>query len=205
MCQTLLIHLKDPQKALKEMARILKLGGIIMCKEPDNASNMIMRHFSTLPELDLDDWLFVSKIELLRHQGRINLGKGDHGIGNKVASMLYELGFVKIDCRINDGATCVVPPYETEKQKAELGFEEENLTEWDHPDAYFSYQVVCDEVISGGGSKADIERYYKLMREKKEREDILKREQVAANKFMKCGCGLFYVTKAQKPLENENT
>jgi len=35
-CQTLLIHLKNPEIALKEMIRIAKPGGLIICAEPNN-------------------------------------------------------------------------------------------------------------------------------------------------------------------------
>jgi ubiquinone/menaquinone biosynthesis C-methylase UbiE len=35
-CQTVLIHLGDPSRALTEMVRVLEPGGLMLCVEPDN-------------------------------------------------------------------------------------------------------------------------------------------------------------------------
>lgn len=38
MCQTLLMHIKDPAHVLGEFFRVLKPGGIVVCMEPDELS-----------------------------------------------------------------------------------------------------------------------------------------------------------------------
>ena len=35
-CQTVLIHIENPLNALREMRRVLKPGGILICAEPNN-------------------------------------------------------------------------------------------------------------------------------------------------------------------------
>ena len=45
MCQVILMHLEKPKKALEEMVRIVKPGGLIMCNEPDNLSTMLSKPY----------------------------------------------------------------------------------------------------------------------------------------------------------------
>ena len=42
-CQTLLIHLNDPLIALMEMKRVLKFGGRIICVEPNNSMQTLVK------------------------------------------------------------------------------------------------------------------------------------------------------------------
>ncbi|MCP4646257.1 MAG: methyltransferase domain-containing protein, partial [bacterium] len=57
MCQTLLMHLEFPEKALAEMVRVTKPGGLIMCNEPDNLSSS--RRVTLSSEMDLCDEEFI--------------------------------------------------------------------------------------------------------------------------------------------------
>src|SRR5262249_22670648 len=38
-CQTLLIHLDEPERAVAEMARVVRPGGLVLCSEPNLALN----------------------------------------------------------------------------------------------------------------------------------------------------------------------
>ena len=38
-CQTVLMHLRDPQRAINEMARVVKPGGLVFCAEPNGFYN----------------------------------------------------------------------------------------------------------------------------------------------------------------------
>ena len=117
MCQTLMIHLEKPLPALSEMVRVVKPGGLILCKEPDNLRPTLLRAYSSLPEYDIEEQLLVHKVNLIANKGRIKLGRGDSGIAPKIPHMLGELGIDDIDVRVRDRVPFVEPPYKTADQR----------------------------------------------------------------------------------------
>ena len=83
-----------------------------MCKEPDNLSSALVKHYSSLPELEIDEQLLVRKVHLLCNRGRIKLGQGDNSLGGKVAGMMSKLGLTEIGIRLN-----IIPINEAGKAK----------------------------------------------------------------------------------------
>ena len=73
MCQVVLMHLEKPELALAEMVRVAKPGGLVMCKEPDNMSQMLAMQYNSLPELDMDDKILSMKMTLIGNKGRNKL------------------------------------------------------------------------------------------------------------------------------------
>jgi ubiquinone/menaquinone biosynthesis C-methylase UbiE len=66
-CQTVLIHLFDPQRAISEMLRVLKPGGLMFCSEPDNFGTSSAVSSLSL-SLSLDDIACPSMIEPSQRQ-----------------------------------------------------------------------------------------------------------------------------------------
>ena len=114
---------------------------------------------------------------------------------------MHSLGFSEIDCKINDTVEMLLPPYDTPKQKNDLGFYASNPTDWDHPTAYFAEPMIREELIAGGGTPEEAEWYYKFVREKKAHDDQVRNEQITAGTFASCGAGLFYAIKGRKPFQ----
>jgi len=73
MCQTLLLHLEEPKSALAEMIRVAKPGGVIICQEPDNLATLLTMHHISVPDLTIDERLFLAKVALLCNRGRVRL------------------------------------------------------------------------------------------------------------------------------------
>jgi ubiquinone/menaquinone biosynthesis C-methylase UbiE len=195
MCQVLLIHLEKPEAALKEMIRVLKPGGLIMCKEPDNLSSATVQHFNSMRDLSVEENLLRLKIELVSNQGRITLGQGDCSIGSKVPHMLKTLGMVDIGVRTNDKVHYLEPPYDTPMQKVAYEKVSEQVLKEERREVIMKRER--EHFIAGGGSPEEYDRYRKISDEMV--EDF--RGQLDAGTYYACGGGLFYVIKGRKPAE----
>ncbi|HEY0658762.1 MAG TPA: class I SAM-dependent methyltransferase, partial [Pyrinomonadaceae bacterium] len=85
-CQTVLIHLENPQKAVQEMFRVVKPGGKVICAEPNNsASSLIMNSISSLRTID--ETLERVKYWILYEKGKTLSAQGNNSIGDFVPEM----------------------------------------------------------------------------------------------------------------------
>jgi len=193
MCQVLLIHLQHPEVALAEMVRVAKPGGLVMCKEPDNLSSVLVKHHSSLPELDIDEQLLVTKIHLVCNKGRIKLGQGDNSLGCKVAGMMSRLGLTEIGIRLNDRVSFLEPPYEDPLQQHTLGHVKKQWLDEKRREIWMEREK--REFLAGGGEVDEYNRY----REISDRALAAFRQQVENGEYSACGSGHFYIIKGRKP------
>ncbi|MEN7551783.1 methyltransferase domain-containing protein [Rapidithrix thailandica] len=118
-CQTVLIHVKKPKKVIKEMKRVLKPGGTILCVEPNNLVQNLMK--SSLSDGNtIDEVLDHVKFALICEKGKKKLGMGDSSLGDLVPGMLAEAGFDEVEVCLSDKAIPMYPPYERQEQVATL-------------------------------------------------------------------------------------
>ncbi|MCK5132147.1 MAG: methyltransferase domain-containing protein [Candidatus Sabulitectum sp.] len=160
MCQTLLMHLEFPERALAEMVRVTKPGGLIMCNEPDNLSaSMMVVDFS---ENDVaDDYILQRHRTMMTWvRGRKKLGHGDFSIAVKLPMMMYDLGLVEIDSRCNDICNFVQPPYETPVQKYRMETAKKYIEE-NEDDQRRHKREFKEYFLAGGGS---LSSYYRSMK-----------------------------------------
>ena len=193
MCHILLIHLEKPQLALAEMIRVVKPGGLIMCKEPDNLSTILTLRYPSIPELAIEEQLLFAKIAIICNQGRIKRGQGDNSLGRKIPGMMKKLGLTDIGVRINDRAYWVEPPYEGPLQQYHLEWVKKRWLDEK------KYEVFMDrekkEFLAGGGKLGEYERY----REIHDRIRSIIRRQIEDGEYFECGSGDIYVIRARKP------
>jgi ubiquinone/menaquinone biosynthesis C-methylase UbiE len=192
MCQTLLIHLEKPEKALAEMVRVARPGGLVVCNEPDNVSTMLTIRYSSVPELEIEEQLLMARITMIYNQGRIKLGLGDWSIGRKVPRMMKKGGLTDIGIRTNDRAYYLEPPYEGPLQQYHLQWAKEKYLD---EERYKTRENRLKEgFLAGGGNPEDFQRY----RELDDRIMSTVRQQIKAGEFFECGSGDIYIIKGSK-------
>lgn len=173
MCQTLLMHLTDPEKALKEMIRITKPGGLVCCFEPDNIN--FNSFFSTSLIYTIEERLLIKKADLLRNEGRLKLGRGDYSFGVKVPYLMFNVGLKEIDARNGDSSWITLPPYKRQQIDWAKGKKTKR-------DGSLYQKEYMEELRASGASKSFVEKYkktiLKIKREfrKNARTQILKKD-----------------------------
>jgi ubiquinone/menaquinone biosynthesis C-methylase UbiE len=192
MCQTLLMHLEEPERALAEMVRVVRPGGLIYCKEPDNVSSTLARGHSSLPELSIEEELLEIKVTLISRKGRIELGRGDNAIGRKVPTMMRELGLREIGVRMNDRVFHLEPPYEGPEQQNRV----EMIRKFFLDDERREYMLSRsrENYVAGGGAAREFDKLVEIY----DRIRPLIEEQLERCEYFSCGGGFVYVAKGKK-------
>jgi ubiquinone/menaquinone biosynthesis C-methylase UbiE len=116
-CQTLLIHLSYPEKALLEMKRVVKKDGIVICVEPSNRIQSVMQDSSNQND-NIDKVLARVKNSLATEKLKMMNNDGNNSFGDLLTGTMNELGFQQIQSYLNDKLISVYPPYDTPEQQA---------------------------------------------------------------------------------------
>lgn len=120
-CQTVLIHIENPLDALREMKRVLKPGGILICAEPNNLSYSAIKD-SLIAEFETDEIIEWFAFGLIKEKGKINLGKGDNSVGDLLTQFFSQLELSEIKAYLSDKANVIIPPYQSKEIKSMLEF-----------------------------------------------------------------------------------
>lgn len=191
-CQTLLIHLREPRSAVREMVRVLRRGGRLLLCEPNNLAEGVAR-LCVLPSFDLDDVVAWLRLEATCEKGKHALGLGYNSLGEGLVGLLDPDAVDEVAAWNND--LCMVfAPGESAAARAarpEIVEEQRMLA-----DGGFTW--ARDEALryfcAGGGRDDEFEPL--LARARRAwacRIDALTRGTLSQN----CG-GLFYVVSARK-------
>lgn len=86
-CQTVLMHLSDPERALAEMVRVLQPGGLLLVAEPMNQLNRAaVAHGLASTEVDASSILW--QIWRAFHEQRREAHQGDHNLAARLPTIL---------------------------------------------------------------------------------------------------------------------
>lgn len=158
-CQTLLMHLAEPEVAIAEMKRALVPGGLLLVAEPNNMASLLMFD-SVQRQLSLDRILRLLHFNLVCNRGRIHKGEGDYSIGARLPEILADQNLIDIQVHINDHASPIFAIGSSEVHcYKELQEKIDNIQNrrwlWDYDEAKRLY-------IAGGGSEIQFQEDYEL-------------------------------------------
>jgi SAM-dependent methyltransferase len=194
-CQTLLVHVPDPLKAVQEMERVTKPGGLVICAEPNNLFGAITVD-SVASSFPTEDLITNFEFSLRYQRGKAALGLGDNSIGDLVPGIFAQIGFEDIRVYLSDKTNPLLPPYSSEEQKTlleqEVDWRRSRSGPWDR-DELNSY------VSAGGGSSPLVERYLRLAR----RRANLKRNTISNERYYDGGAAVMYVVSGRKAVSSK--
>ena len=199
MCQTLLMHLKEPESAVKEMIRITKKRGKVVAFEPSWEAGVGWNNLREPPIKErLEDLEFLSRI----WEGQKRLGEGDVRIGEKVPYLFMRNGLKKIQAlKNNKVGWALIPPYDTPELKQRIKMtlssleKQKNKTSGEKRKEYLEGKRYY---MAGGG---DAESYKKAVRRRTRRfqrynEGMMK--MIRKERFYSVSTGPFYVIIGEK-------
>jgi SAM-dependent methyltransferase len=154
MCQTLLIHLREPMLAVREMTRVVRAGGIVLAAEPNNLASA-QRIAATGPDADPEAMLGVVRMHAYCIRGKHRLGLGWNNLGVQLPRYFAELRDVRYFA--NDRPWLLAPPYASEVERAEIAdvrsLAARGIWGWAREEARRYY-------VAGGGDEASFDREY---------------------------------------------
>lgn len=190
-CQTLLMHLPKPLNALREMLRILRPGGLLICVEPNNLWNYLA--FTSLTA-DESVEVLVRRFEfwLRQHRGRLAAGRGNHSIGDLLPGLFAQLGLREIAVYQADRPAALFPPYDAPAQQALIEQEQQWSQSASGP---FDKEDLRRLFLLGGGAETDFERSFAEAVEKFHGEQ----HAIAMGSFHSAGGSINYLVSGRKP------
>lgn len=166
MCQTLLMHLKEPESAVRELIRITKKHGKVIAFEV----SWVASKWSNFPEVSLKEELENINLSYRTTEGRKKLGLGDFRIGEKVPYLFMKNRLKNIEVRKNDKVgNCLISPYDTPEFKyrsKETLKSMEKYRKRTRGEKRKDYLKEKKSYIAGGG---DAKTFKKLMRRRRRR------------------------------------
>ncbi|MDD5529442.1 MAG: methyltransferase domain-containing protein [bacterium] len=200
MCHTLLLHLKEPEIAIKEMIRITKKHGKVIAFEPNNFGG-VCSGWNNLKETPLEELLERVEHNYRIYKGLEKLGFGDWRIGEKMPYLFKKYGLKNIEVRMNEKVHAIIPPYNTPERKKRSNEHLKSLEDFLKSTKSKRRKNLLEGkqfYLAGGGSEEGFESYIKNQEKKLGKESgevirMLKEESLYA-----AGGNFFYVTIGEK-------
>jgi len=136
IAHTVFMHLPEPERALAEMIRVTRDGGLIIaCDASRNAINALVH----VHETDEMDHTPLSLFQAMNAETRRRSGV-DYNIGMKTPVLMREAGLVDIEARVSDAVRLSFPPLDT-------------------PEKDRLFNALCDGGLAGPTDEAGFRRW----------------------------------------------
>ncbi|MEA2435617.1 MAG: hypothetical protein QOF65_173 [Thermoleophilaceae bacterium] len=152
-CQTVLMHVSDPGRAVAEMVRVTKRGGLVVAAEPNNRVITMMDTSMTVG-LPLEERVDVVRFYVTCENGKIALGEGNNSIGDLVPGYFNDAGLEDIQACQSDKVSLMVPPYAGDDQQA---LKEAYIADAERGGWGWSREEACRYYAAGGGDAAEFD------------------------------------------------
>ncbi len=192
-CQTLLMHVPDPQQALGEMLRVTRPGGLVLAAEPTNVAGALVDSIVLGDPPDIASLLFG--FQLLCERGKSSLGEGNNLIGERLPALFLRAGLKRVEIRQNDRGWSLLPPYSSSFERALV---DETLDAVDRQRWIWDQATTRRYFLAGGGSERDfLQRWSQAMAQRRRLADALR-----AQTYSCAGGGLFYLVWGRRADEH---
>lgn len=190
VCQTLLIHLEDPLKAIMEMKRITKSEGKIIAIEPNNIVNTLIAD-SIYPIDDIEERLQKVEMQMRIEEGKKKSKKGFNSLGDKLPELFIKSKLKDIKVWLNDKSLAIIPPYDIKEKRMRI----KELLRWmEKEESFYDYDQELKYYLSGGGKKEKFDKYWKKLL--KDKETI--KQAIKDKKYIFSGGNLTYIVVGKK-------
>lgn len=194
LCQTLLIHMADPEGVLSEMRRITRPGGWVVAIEPNNLVSTLMLDRFQETELDIPSMLESLEVRLRMEQGKNNLGEGYSSLGDVLPDLYQRNGLENLQVWMSDKAMPLIPPYDNREKRVRAA----QLIDWlENGGGGFNYQRNLRYYKAGGGKKNTFDAYWNRIEGAK--YSMLK--QLKSQQYFSSGGNMMYIVAGQVPEE----
>ncbi len=144
-CQTVLMHVTDPEAVVREMVRVLRPGGLFVAVEPNNfgsAAGQLVAG-ARLPWSEVAE---ILELEYTSALGKEALGEGWYAIGETLPGYLHSCGWSEIHVHQNNKCASKVPPYEDPGARVEIQLMRDSLA--------------AGALMAAGGTPENARRYF---------------------------------------------
>jgi ubiquinone/menaquinone biosynthesis C-methylase UbiE len=110
LTHTVLMHAPHPEKAIQEMIRVTRPGGMVVTCESNRNAHTAMLH---IEEVSHQETVPLELFQTINREIRRRTGV-DHNIGIKMPVLMHKAGLVNVQARISDAVRCLFPSLDTE-------------------------------------------------------------------------------------------
>ena len=110
LTHTVLMHVPYPEKALQEMIRVTRSGGMVITCEANRNAHTALLH---IYEVNHQETVPLELFQIMNREIRKRTGV-DHNIGIKMPLLMHRAGLSNVQARQSDAVRCLFPPLDSE-------------------------------------------------------------------------------------------